>query len=356
VKRWLYALAVLPFFMGCFSVGDASHSESSSNTQVAPKTTPTGVTIGSAPPGVATGQDTNGLSGGNNPVSTPQQGNAPTTPATSYSPVAWPNIGFHDYSGSLGSKVVALTFDDGPDGIGTGGQNNTGAVLDFLKANKLVATFFVCGNVWTKVSTDALAQATLKRIIAEGHGIGSHTFTHPYLDTIAPSALMTQFTNNLSMARSVLGTSFNFSMIRAPFGFPFETNNPNVSWVAPVVAPYGVHVGWGIDTDDWKCAQNGQDGNCILNNLAAQIKNGHSGPILMHAVYQLTVKTLPAIVQLLKSSGYTIVTVDQMLKEKYGAVASDIMAANAKAAFTSAEISAAAVSECSKNTPISVVY
>jgi peptidoglycan/xylan/chitin deacetylase (PgdA/CDA1 family) len=353
--------------------GNALKSPTDANTIIAPaapKTTPTGASIGTAVPGVSTGFDPNGtvkppITGSPNAITNPKPTEpvanpnspktSPTAPTGAYTPVAWPNIGFNDYSGSLGKKVVALTFDDGPDGTGTG-ENNTAAVLDFLKANNIKASFFVCGSVWTLVTSDSEAQADMKRIIAEGHDIGSHTFSHPHLDTVSASEIQDQFAKNLAMAKQVLGPQFGFSMYRAPFGFPFQANNPNVAWVAPAVASNGVHVGWGIDTDDWKCAQNGQSGACILNNLKAQLDAGHSGPILMHSVYKLTVDTLPDIVALLKSCGYTFSTVQEMIRDKYGATSGAIQSANAARGFSYGEISSHAEKECANNQYIDVPY
>ena len=69
-------------------------------------------------------------------------------------------------------RTIAITFDDGPDPVWTP------KVLDLLKAQKVKATFFVIG-------TQVAAHPELtRRIIAEGHQIGLHTFTHANLSTI----------------------------------------------------------------------------------------------------------------------------------------------------------------------------
>ena len=64
-------------------------------------------------------------------------------------------------------KVVALTFDDGPD------PQFTPPLLDVLKKHNARATFFVMGN-----KAEAHPQI-LKRMAAEGHEIGNHSYSHP---------------------------------------------------------------------------------------------------------------------------------------------------------------------------------
>lgn len=65
-------------------------------------------------------------------------------------------------------KVAYLTFDDGPD------AKNTPAILDILKEHGVHATFYVVGYMVEK-NPDVL-----KRIFAEGHAIGNHSYDHDY--------------------------------------------------------------------------------------------------------------------------------------------------------------------------------
>lgn len=70
------------------------------------------------------------------------------------------------------AKTIAITFDDGPD------PEWTPKVLDLLRAQRIKATFFVVG-------TEVAAHPDLaRRIVAEGHQIGVHTFTHANLSTV----------------------------------------------------------------------------------------------------------------------------------------------------------------------------
>ena len=78
------------------------------------------------------------------------------------------------YTGSNTIKEAALTFDDGPDNI------FTPKILDILKQNNIKATFFIIGNR-AKVYPEIV-----KRIVAEGHAIGNHSWDHPDLDKLSP--------------------------------------------------------------------------------------------------------------------------------------------------------------------------
>lgn len=63
-------------------------------------------------------------------------------------------------------KIVALTFDDGPDAI------NTPALLEMLAGRKVRATFFCIGKRVTQQPN------LVKRMVAEGHRIENHAFQH----------------------------------------------------------------------------------------------------------------------------------------------------------------------------------
>lgn len=63
-------------------------------------------------------------------------------------------------------KVVALTFDDGPN------PHATPQILDILKSENIKATFFLIGK-WVKKYPELA-----RRIASEGHAIGGHTYSH----------------------------------------------------------------------------------------------------------------------------------------------------------------------------------
>lgn len=88
--------------------------------------------------------------------------------------------------------VVALTFDDGPDPV------HTPAVLDLLASHGIKATFFVIGEKVQK------HPGLIRRMVAEGHGIGGHTWSHreiirqPPLELAADLHLCRQVIHNIS--------------------------------------------------------------------------------------------------------------------------------------------------------------
>lgn len=78
----------------------------------------------------------------------------------------WPFRYYICWHGRRGSGKVALTFDDGPR------ENYTKKVLDILRAENVLATFFVEGR-WVEKSPQLV-----KEIIDAGHEIGNHGYDH----------------------------------------------------------------------------------------------------------------------------------------------------------------------------------
>ena len=70
-----------------------------------------------------------------------------------------------------GAKLAALTFDDGP-------NKYTARLLDILKEKETPATFFVLGS-WAERYPELI-----RREVAEGHAVGSHSYSHTKLTTL----------------------------------------------------------------------------------------------------------------------------------------------------------------------------
>ena len=83
------------------------------------------------------------------------------------------------HSRGLSSQpYVAMTFDDGPH------PQNTPRLLDILRTRNIKATFYVIGR-----NVDRYPHI-VRRIVAEGHEIGNHTYTHRKLTTLSNSELL----------------------------------------------------------------------------------------------------------------------------------------------------------------------
>jgi len=115
--------------------------------------------------------------------------------------------------GNPGRMKVALTFDDGPDGVATP------ALLDLLQQEKVPATFFCIGQ--RVVAYPELAA----RIVADGHLIGNHSHHHSWLMTFNRArGLMREFKMAQDAIRQTTGVTPRF--LRPPMGL----TNPHFPW------------------------------------------------------------------------------------------------------------------------------
>ena len=77
------------------------------------------------------------------------------------------------YLGDTGQKVIYLTFDCGYE------NGYTASILDTLKKHNAPAAFFVVGNMIES------APDLIRRMVAEGHIVGNHTYHHPDMSSIS---------------------------------------------------------------------------------------------------------------------------------------------------------------------------
>lgn len=96
--------------------------------------------------------------------------------------------------------VVGLTYDDGP-------YIYTNDLLDLLASYNFKATFFITGNNNGKGPIDETAAwtAVIKRMIAEGHQVASHTWSHADLSTLTDADRETEMIKNEMALRNIIG-------------------------------------------------------------------------------------------------------------------------------------------------------
>ncbi|KAF9951677.1 chitin deacetylase [Mortierella alpina] len=125
-----------------------------------------------------------------------------------------------------------LTFDDGP-------GNTTNSLLDFLKTNKLKATFFVMGSNVIQYPD------VLRREVAEGHHLASHTWSHHHLTTLTNEQIVAEMKWTEQAVFDITGIRLKY--MRAPYG----DLDARVRFVLRKMGL--IPVGWGdaYDTKDW---------------------------------------------------------------------------------------------------------
>ena len=140
------------------------------------------------------------------------------------------------YGCAYNNKQIHLTFDDGP----TLNNNRTEIVLNVLKEYNISATFFVVGN---KVNATNRTIHLIKRMIAEGHTVGSHTWSHPNLLIQSDEVIKRQIDATTNVLQPILGYKPN--LFRAPYGG--LTDN-----VLKYLKQEGyTAVQWNIGNNDW---------------------------------------------------------------------------------------------------------
>jgi len=185
-------------------------------------------------------------------------------------------------------KVIAISFDDGPD------AKNTPQILQALRNNGTKAAFFCIGN---RVAGN---EALLKQVYDEGHLIGNHTFSHHFWFDLFSAKKMT--TDMLMMDEVVNDiTGKKPKLFRPPYG----VTNPNVK---KAVANCGyIPVGWSVRSLD-TVIKNEKE---LLDKVTAKLKPG--AVFLFHDTSNATVAMLPAFIKYVKSNGYEIIRLDKML-------------------------------------------
>jgi peptidoglycan/xylan/chitin deacetylase (PgdA/CDA1 family) len=188
---------------------------------------------------------------------------------------------------SASGKLIALTFDDGPN------STTTPQILDILKQNNVLGTFFMLGKM-----VDA-NPAMAKRVQAEGHEIGSHTYNHQYLGKLSAADLKLEV--NAADKAIYEATGVLPKLLRPPYGAITQ---------AGAKAAGKAIIQWDIDSLDWKL----NNAAAVVQTVQKQIQNG--GIILMHDIHTDTVQALPTLIAQLKSQGYQFVTIDQLLHQQ----------------------------------------
>lgn len=192
---------------------------------------------------------------------------------------------------------MALTFDDGP------APPFTAQILDILRDHKVPATFFVCGQNAERYPE------LVRRIHAEGHALGNHMYSHPFLCFQRRGKTAQEIDRTQEVIEKLTGC--RPQLFRPPYG---------VRWFGlyPVLRERGMHVVQWSDTGyDWE-----NRAEAIVNAVLRRLRPG--SVILLHDGFNVhtpngcidrsnTVTALPAILAGGRKAGFTFVSVRDFL-------------------------------------------
>ena len=184
--------------------------------------------------------------------------------------------------------MVALTFDDGPNGTATP------KILDTLERYNVVATFFDLGTCMEKYPN------ITKREEQIGCEVGTHTYSHQNLNKLSAEEIQNDISNASMVYKKTLG--HKLYLVRPPYGNANSTVRRNLKY--PLI-------GWDIDSLDWKFRNKDK----ILSKIN-EISNYDGRIILMHSIYDATAEAVEELVPQLLEKGYQLVTVSEMAKYK----------------------------------------
>lgn len=196
--------------------------------------------------------------------------------------------------------LVALTFDDGPDG------RWTPQILDILKAKHAPATFFVIGKNMQRFP-DLVA-----REVREGHDVGGHSWTHPNIAEIPAAQTTVELTATQRLFETITGHSTR--LFRPPFFGDAEPSTPRE--VAPILQAQAqgyLSVGLRIDPDDWKKPDPQHIIDTSIARLQDTVRPGQV--VLLHdsgGDRSRTVAALPGLIDAIRAHGYRLVTVAEL--------------------------------------------
>jgi polysaccharide deacetylase family sporulation protein PdaB len=207
----------------------------------------------------------------------------------------WETRGDIIWEVNTNKKIIALTFDDGPD------PQYTRQILDLFDKYKAKGTFFVMGR---KAKSNF---ALIKEMEQKGHEIANHTYHHPQLRTITLLDLQREIRDTDDVIHAITGT------YPALFRPPGGVYDDKVVEAAKTGNHLVVMWSWTQDTEDWK--------NPGVKKIVNKVyKNASPGNIVLFhdggGNRIQTVKAVEIILDKLSKEGYQFVTVSQLLSYK----------------------------------------
>ncbi len=200
-----------------------------------------------------------------------------------------PGFGFEHFKAYdfLRDKEVVLTFDDGP------WPGNTEKVLKALADQCTKAMFFPIGK------HAGYHPEILKEVKAQGHTVGSHTWSHKNLATLTPDEATAEIEKGIAAVSIALGNK----PVDPFFRFPALKHPPDM---LKYVGKRNLGVfSCDFDSFDFKARRASQ----VVHTVMRKLKKHGKGIILMHDFQHATAEALPEILKELKEGGYKVVQI-----------------------------------------------
>ena len=179
---------------------------------------------------------------------------------------------------------MALTFDDGPDGV------VTPQLLDVLRKHRVHATFFVVGHMIAKYPH------IVKRIIDDGHAIANHSWAHYRLDEMTQEQVGLQLS---STTQSLEQLNVPMAAYARPPGGRFNNFVIHAAKSQDLTL-----VMWDVNAADYKSPDGTlPEPSVIQSRVVRRVKPGSI--VLMHNS-MATVQALPGIIAAIQNKGYQL--------------------------------------------------
>jgi peptidoglycan/xylan/chitin deacetylase (PgdA/CDA1 family) len=221
----------------------------------------------------------------------PRAGTLGTSRILKVDAATWPRVGLKNYPETLplADHEVVLTFDDGP------WPPTTPKVLAALEQQCVLATFFLIGKPASEHPD------LVRRIAAEGHTIGHHTWLHRSLMQIPPSETTEEIDHGISAVEMALNGVATTTPSTPFFRFPgFETTPATLD----LLQSRGIVV---FGTDLWASDWNPMTPKQELRLITDRLKRAGRGIILLHDPKVQTAAMLSAFLRYLRDNHYRVV-------------------------------------------------
>jgi peptidoglycan/xylan/chitin deacetylase (PgdA/CDA1 family) len=207
------------------------------------------------------------------------------------------------------TKILALTFDDGP-------SRHTAKLLDILQDCGVHATFFVLGD------HARTYRAMLGRMLREGHIVANHTKTHEDLRRVTAQVAFDEIAYTHDKIKAFTGNHRLY--FRAPYG-SWKAGHAELLNGTPELKRYIGPIFWTaggqtkiaengeiITAADWECWDKHRGIPTCSQGYINETGQSEGGVVLMHDLTDNTVEMAAQLIDYWVREGYRFVTLDEL--------------------------------------------